>query len=81
MFNVGRDDASVTMLHVAMLACELTGAPYGLIEEVDAPARQTVVKRLATEKLRSLGWQPEVELEDGMARTLEWVRGLDMVAA
>lgn len=81
VFNVGRDDASVSMLHVAMMACELTGAPLDLIEEVDAPARQTVVKRLATGKLRGLGWEPWVELEEGMERTLEWVRGLDEVVA
>ena len=81
VFNVGRDDASVTMLHVAMLACDLTGAPYELIEEIDAPARQTVVKRLATEKLRGLGWEPQVELEEGMRMTLDWVRGLEQVAA
>jgi nucleoside-diphosphate-sugar epimerase len=81
VFNVGRDDASVSMLHVAMMACELTGAPLDLIEEVDAPARQTVVKRLATGKLRSLGWEPRVELEEGMTRTLDWVKGLAAVAA
>jgi nucleoside-diphosphate-sugar epimerase len=74
VFNVGRDDASVSMRRVAELACDLTGAPYELIEEVDAPLRQTVVKRLATNKVRALGWEPEVDLEEGMALTLEWVR-------
>jgi dTDP-glucose 4,6-dehydratase len=81
VFNVGRDDASVTMRRVAEMACDLTGAPYELIEEVDAPARQTVVKRLATGKLRALGWEPQVELEEGMRMTLDWVRGLEAVAA
>lgn len=73
VFNVGRDDAAVTMRRVAELACELAGAPTSLIEEVAPPARQTVVKRLSTAKLRSLGWQPEVELEDGMRQMLPWV--------
>lgn len=80
-FNVGRDDASVSMRHVAKLACDLCDAPYSLIEFVDAPARQTVVKRLSTRKLTELGWKPEVELEEGMRRTLAWVRELETVAA
>lgn len=78
-FNVGRDDNAVPMLDVARLACLLTGASADddLIEMVDAPARQTVVKRLATKRLRSLGWEPTVDLFDGMMATLEWVRELD----
>lgn len=68
-YNVGRDDAAVSMRHVAEVACALAGASPDLIEEVDAPARQTVVKRLATEKLRELGWEPAVGLVEGMTRT------------
>jgi nucleoside-diphosphate-sugar epimerase len=73
-FNVGRDDNPVPMLTVAKMACELTGAPTDLIEKVDPPANQTVVKRLATDRVRALGWQPEVPLEVGMRRVLAWVR-------
>ena len=69
-FNVGRDDAAVSMLTVARMACDLTGADRSLIQIVEAPQNQTVVKRLATEKLRRLGWKPEVELPSGMATTL-----------
>lgn len=75
-YNVGRDDAAVPMLEVAQRACDLVGASYDLIREIEAPARQTVVKRLATRQLRALGWAPEVELAEGMERTLEWVRSL-----
>lgn len=74
VFNVGRDDAAVSMLDVAHLACVLADAPKSLIKLVDPPQNQTVVKRLATERVRALGWQPEVSLRDGMARTLDWVR-------
>lgn len=76
-WNIGRDDDPVSMLWLARQACALNGAPLELIEEVDAPARQTVVKRLSTEKLRSLGWQPEMELEDGLALVNEWVKRFD----
>ena len=77
-YNVGRDDTRVTMLDVARHACYLTGAdPDEHIQLVDAPANQTVVKRLSTDRIRQLGWKPEVGLADGMERTLEWVRLLD----
>jgi nucleoside-diphosphate-sugar epimerase len=35
------------------------------------------VKRLSTERIRRLGWKPEVDLLEGMEKTLEWVRLLD----
>lgn len=72
-WNLGRDDNSTSMMQVARRACDLTGAPYGLIAEVEPPERQTVVKRLSTLKLKGLGWKPEVELDEGMKRTLDWV--------
>jgi nucleoside-diphosphate-sugar epimerase len=72
-WNVGRDDNRVPMRRVAELACSLTGAPESLIHEVAAPQRQTVVKRLSTQKLRALGWAPQVELEEGMVRVLRWL--------
>jgi nucleoside-diphosphate-sugar epimerase len=73
-WNVGRDDNALPLRTVAEMACDLVGAPRSLIQEVEAPNRQTVVKRLATSKLRGLGWKPEVELEDGMQMTLEWLQ-------
>lgn len=73
-FNVGRDDIAVPMREVAELACRMTDAPATLIQDVDPPERQTVVKRLAMDRLRKIGWAPEVELAEGMARTLEWLR-------
>lgn len=80
-WNVGRDDNARPMRAVAEMACDLVGAPHSLIQEVDAPSRQTVVKRLSTAKLRSLGWKPEVELPEGMRRTLEELQALDEKAA
>lgn len=82
IFNVGRDDAAVSMLHVAKLACELTDAVGShLIEVIPAPQNQTVVKRLSTRRARDIGWRPEIPLEEGMRRTLEWVRTLDAEGA
>jgi nucleoside-diphosphate-sugar epimerase len=77
-YNVGRDDNPYSMLEVAKHACYLTGAnPDLLIQLQEAPGNQTVVKRLSTDRIRRLGWAPEVDLREGMERTLEWVRLLD----
>lgn len=75
-FNIGRDDVAEPLRTTAERACDMVGASRSLIEDVDPPARQTVVKRLATQKIRDLGWSPEVSLEQGMERTLEWVYAL-----
>lgn len=72
-WNVGRDDNPLPLTTVARIACEMTGAPTDLIEEIPGPPRQTIVKRLATEKLRSLGWSPEVEIREGMEITYAWM--------
>lgn len=76
-WNIGRDDDPRLLRDLAELACDMTGAPRDLIEDVDAPTAQTVVKRLSTEKVRALGWRPTVEIEEGMARVLEWVSRFD----
>jgi nucleoside-diphosphate-sugar epimerase len=77
VYNVGRDDDPRTMREIAELACKLAGASTDIIREVDPDGFETPVKRLSTERLRSLGWAPTVELEDGMARVYDWVSGYD----
>lgn len=80
-FNVGRDDNAEPLRVTAERACDLVGASHDLIVDVDPPAKQTLVKRLATQKIRDLGWAPEVSLEEGMARTLAFVKDLAPPAA
>ena len=80
VFNVGRDDNAVSMLKVAKLACMMTGGSESLIRMVDPPSMQTIVKRLSTDKIRSLGWEPKVGLLEGMERTLQYVRTLPQPA-
>lgn len=70
-WNVGRDDDGHTMVEVAVLACRLTGAPESLIRETDPPELAGALHRVSTEKLRGLGWAPEVGLEQGMRATLD----------
>jgi nucleoside-diphosphate-sugar epimerase len=76
-FNVGRDDQPLPMVDLARMACRLTRAPEDLITEVDPPANQTVVKRLATRRIRELGWRPQISLEEGILGVLDWVRRYD----
>jgi nucleoside-diphosphate-sugar epimerase len=72
-FNIGSDGEAVSLTDVARLACMLTGAPQDLIEEVDPPPGR-VMTRVSIERLRGLGWRPEVPLDEGMRRLLESLR-------
>lgn len=72
--DVGRDDDPRTLHAIAQLACRLADAPEEVIEVVDPPAGPAPTHgRLDLARLHELGWKPEVELEDGMRRTLEWL--------
>jgi nucleoside-diphosphate-sugar epimerase len=69
-FNIGADGEPVSLVDAARLACELTGAPQDLIEEVEPPPGR-VMTRISIERVRGLGWRPEVSLDEGMRRLLE----------
>ena len=74
-WDVGRDDDLRTLEDVARLVCAAVGAQESLIELADPPPGYApVIESLDTERLRSLGWRPEVGLEDGIRRTLESLR-------
>ena len=77
IFNIGRDDDPRLMMDIAKMACNITGANVSLIEVVNPPERQTIVKRLSTDKIRRMGWMPTVELEEGMARLNKWIAEFD----
>lgn len=80
VWNVGRDDDYRMMREVAELACELAAQPSSLIKEVEAPAGQTLVKRISCAKLRATGWTPRVPLEEGMAELLADIPQVAVVA-
>ena len=77
IYNIGRDDAACSMYDLAVKACGMVGASPELIDMIDPPERQTVVKRLCTDKIRALGWRPTVELDAGMRLVYDWVRHFD----
>ncbi|MDQ6853154.1 MAG: SDR family oxidoreductase [Actinomycetota bacterium] len=71
--NIGNPD-EFTVLQLAELVLELTGSSSEIVFEplpVDDPTRRRPDISLAT---RVLGWRPEVELREGLARTYDWFR-------
>jgi GDP-L-fucose synthase len=77
IYNIGRDDDYVSMLEIAERAVDLANASSSLIKLVEPPYAQTVVKRLSTEKIRSLGWKPEIPLDEGMRIVYDWIAQFD----
>jgi dTDP-glucose 4,6-dehydratase len=74
-WDVGRDDDLRALEEVAALACAAAGADKSLVEIADPPPGYAlVIDSLDTSRLRSLGWRPEVPLEDGIRATVEWLR-------
>jgi nucleoside-diphosphate-sugar epimerase len=73
LFNVGSDADPISLVQAAQLACDLAGAPRELVEEVDQPPGR-VAPWVSVERLRALGWRPEVGLEEGLRRTLDSLR-------
>jgi len=76
-WTIGRNDNETLMLDVACMACDIADAPRDLIVEIEAPANQTVVKRLNIDRLTALGWEPCVSLLAGMKRTYKLVKLYD----
>ncbi|HZO97800.1 MAG TPA: NAD-dependent epimerase/dehydratase family protein [Gaiellaceae bacterium] len=73
-FNIGNPRSAVTIYDLAQRVKRLTGCPG---EIVFAPLGYTDVElRIPNvEKARErLGWEPAVELDDGLRRTIAWYR-------
>ena len=71
--NIGNPN-EFTMLELAELVLELTGSPSQLVFEplpTDDPKQRRPDIALAEQVL---GWRPEIELREGLARTHDWYR-------
>jgi dTDP-glucose 4,6-dehydratase len=72
-YNVGGPDEAVN-LDVVRRIIALTGASEDLIEYVtDRPGHDRRYS-LGSEKVRALGWAPQVRFEEGLERTVTWYR-------
>jgi nucleoside-diphosphate-sugar epimerase len=73
--NIGNPD-EFTVQELADLVVELTGTRSAIVREplpIDDPTRRRPDTTIAREQL---GWQPQVALRDGLARTAEWLRSI-----
>jgi dTDP-glucose 4,6-dehydratase len=69
--NIGNPD-EFTVLELAQTVLEITGSSSEIVYEplpVDDPVRRRPDISLASDVL---GWRPEVDLREGLARTYEW---------
>jgi nucleoside-diphosphate-sugar epimerase len=74
VYNVGRDDDLRSMQGIAALVCDLLDADPRLIILGEHDETITPVKDISCARLRSLGWAPEIDLEDGIMRVAESLR-------
>jgi dTDP-glucose 4,6-dehydratase len=73
VYNVGGPDETYN-LDVVKRIIEQTGADESLIEYVtDRPGHDRRYS-LASEKVRALGWEAQVDFEQGLPKTVEWYR-------
>jgi dTDP-glucose 4,6-dehydratase len=71
-YNVGGEEQENLAMVERFLA--LTGASPDLVRHVEDRAGHDRRYAIDDEKLRGLGWAPEVELERGLRETVEWYR-------
>ncbi|GAA0898752.1 UDP-glucuronic acid decarboxylase family protein [Pseudonocardia zijingensis] len=72
--NIG-NPCEVSMAELALLVRELVGSA-SLLEYVPRPEDDPTVRRPDISLARSvLGWEPRVDLADGLRRTIDWFRG------
>ncbi len=73
VYNVGGPD-ELPNIEVVKQILQLTGRDESLIEHVtDRPGHDRRYS-LSSERLRELGWEPEVRFEEGLERTVSWYR-------
>jgi UDP-glucuronate decarboxylase len=75
--NLG-NPGEFTIQELAELVCELSGSESQLVRKPlpqDDPYRRQPAIELARERL---GWEPVVPLREGLERTIEWFRTIDL---
>ena len=72
-YNIGGSH-ELTNIELTKKVLAILDKPESLIEKVaDRPGHDRRYS-LDTEKLRALGWKPEIEFEEGLAATVQWYR-------
>jgi dTDP-glucose 4,6-dehydratase len=74
IYNIG-GNRSLPNLEVVRRVLDLTGKPASLIQYVtDRPGHDRRYALSSEKIMRETGWQPLVEFESGLARTIDWYR-------
>jgi dTDP-glucose 4,6-dehydratase len=73
VYNAGGPDEE-TNIDVVRRIIELTGASESLIEHVNDRPGHDRRYSLSSEKVRALGWSPQVRFEQGLRDTVAWYR-------
>jgi dTDP-glucose 4,6-dehydratase len=73
VYNAGGPD-ELENIAVVQRIIELTGADAAQIEHVDDRPGHDRRYSLSAEKVRALGWKPEVRFDDGLEQTVRWYR-------
>ncbi|HEX6330723.1 MAG TPA: dTDP-glucose 4,6-dehydratase [Actinomycetota bacterium] len=73
VYNVG-DGFELPNLELARRICALAGAPESLITFVEDRPGHDFRYGVRADRLRALGWSPEIPFDDGLASTVEWYR-------
>ena len=72
-YNVGGPD-ELPNIEVVRTILALTGRDESLIEHVTDRLGHDRRYSLSSEKVRGLGWEPQVGFDEGLRRTVEWYR-------
>ncbi|MDQ2636313.1 MAG: NAD-dependent epimerase/dehydratase family protein, partial [Actinomycetota bacterium] len=72
IYHIGNDD-ELTIRDLATRIAKIIGVDLD-IRPGDAPEGGTKRRCPDIAKMRALGWSPEVSLDDGLERTVEWYR-------
>ena len=80
-FNIGNPRSAVTIYDLAQRVRRLMNAPVGIVFEPHT-SPDVELRIPSVEKAREvLGWEPRVELDEGLARTIAWYRERDRALA
>jgi dTDP-glucose 4,6-dehydratase len=73
IYNIG-DGHELSNLELARRICALAGAPPDLVTFVPDRPGHDFRYGVGADRLRSLGWAPEISFDDGLGGTVEWYR-------
>jgi dTDP-glucose 4,6-dehydratase len=74
-YNIGPEGPAVPNVEIAQRIAALCGLPSDKVQltSYDRPSHDRRYS-INADRLRSLGWKPMVDLDDGLRRTVEWYR-------